>query len=64
MWVMDGESHWDLAHKGIKLANSEACQIEMQELGLLIGGDYYREIESGKLKCLSGSLVVLNRKFG
>lgn len=60
MRVMDG----DLEHKGIKLANSEASRIEMPEWGLLIGGDYYREIESGKLKCFSGSLVVSNRKFG
>ena len=38
--------------------------METQELGVLIGGDHYWETASGKLECLSESLVALDSKFG
>lgn len=48
----------------MQLADAAVSTMEMQEVGVLIGGDHYWEIVFGKLERLSGSLVVLGSKFG
>ena len=54
----------DLEEKGMQLADTPVSGMEKQELGILIGGDYYWEIVTGKINRINGALVALESKFG
>ena len=64
MRVAGEELRRELERKGMQLADTAVSGMEMQELGVLIGGDHYWKVVSGKLERLSGSLVALDSKFG
>ncbi len=60
MRVAGEELRRELERKGMQLADTAVSGMEMQELGVLIGGDHYWRVVSGKLERLSGSLVALD----
>lgn len=64
MKVAREESHRDLEHKGMQLTDTAVSGLEIQELRVLIGGDYYWTVVSRKVECLSEQLVELDSKFG
>lgn len=54
----------ELEQKGMQMADTVVSGMEKQELGVLIGGDQYWKVVSGKVERLSGLLVALDSKFG
>ena len=64
MRVAGEEVRRELERKGLQLADTSVSGMETQELGVLIGGDHYWKIVTGKLERLSESLVALDSKFG
>ena len=61
MRVAGEEVRRELERKGLQLADTSVSGMETQELGVLIGGDHYWKIVTGKLERLS---VALDSKFG
>lgn len=57
MRVAGEELRRDLERKGMQFSNAAVSTMEMQEVGVLIGGDHYWEIVFGKLDSKFGWLV-------
>ena len=53
-----------LEEKGLQVADHPVRGMEQEGLGILIGGDYYWNIVSGRTERLDNGLVAVESKFG